>query len=470
MLDWLRVTIPYEYDKFDTIDDYLSSNNNLMKAYRVKTESAKSLIYAVINALSLDGENYTNSSIASLTKLERALYGYSGTYVLGHIRIMYKTARNYMPLSQIRMGVCLELSSHALRDIEQSDSFTNWIAFFQNIKRFFPNARFTRIDIASDFFKDMKRLSAEGLHRLLKDKKIDFVTTSRSKPRYQGSICKKKDHAETVYIGAPQSRYMLRVYNKFYERIESHGDAWLKANNIKNWVRWEVQFNADSAPNVADEIANGVSPSQIWHDAISKLMSFQVSDVIVGKNHKKQYVKVNWQTPISKKLKEVWVPKFWNDFLEEDHIPKFDYSGKTPHYTYDKHMNWVSRCVLPAFVKDLIVQIMQGGDVDVYLNHLLDQGMTKLKPQDIDNIVQYAKQIRRSEFYKTDNQFEFTKTVNSIADRFTGMVEARIYDLRNRKKFELGDLDEIKIQEYDEFMREHGISNNFANLKGTGVI
>lgn len=470
MLDWLRVTIPYEYDKFDTINDYLSSNNNLMKAYRVKTESARSLIYAVINALSLDGENYTNSSIASLTKLERALYGYSGTYVLGHIRIMYKTARNYMPLSHIRMGICLELSSHALRDIEQSDSFTNWIAFFQNIKRFFPNARFTRIDIASDFFKDMKRLSAEGLHRLLKDKNIDFITTSRSKPRYQGSIYKKKDHAETVYIGAPQSRYMLRVYNKFYERIESHGDTWLKANNIKNWVRWEVQFNADSAPNVADEIANGVSPAVIWHDAISKLMSFQVSDVIVGKNHKKQYVKVDWQTPVSKKLKEVWVPKFWNDFLDEDHIPKFDYSGKTPHYTYDKHMNWVSRCVLPAFVKDLIVQIMQGGDVDVYLNHLLDQGMTKLKPRDIDNIVQYAKQIRRSEFYKTDNQFEFTKTVNSIADRFTGMVEARIYDLRNREKFELGDLDEIKIQEYDDFMREHGISNNFANLKGTGVI
>lgn len=470
VLDWLRITIPYEYDENDTISDYLSNNNNPMTAYRVSETSAEALIYAVINCLGLDGVNYTNASIASLVKLEKANYGYSGTYVIGHARIMYKQARKYMPLSSIKMGVCLELSSHALRDIEQSSSFTNWIDFFQNVKKFFPNARFARIDVACDFFKDMKRLSAEGLHRLLKDKKINFVTTSRSDPRYQGSIHNGKDHAETVYINSPQSRFMLRVYNKFFERIESHGDAWLKHNRIKNWVRWEVQYNADSAPDVAERIIQGEDPASIWHDTIYRLMSFQVPDTIVGKNQKHKYVKVDWLNPFSKKIEQVWVPTWWNDFMDDNHIPKFDFSGKSPHYTYDKHMDWIGKCVLPAFVKDLLVQILQGGDVDTYLNHLLDQGMTKLSPKDIDDIVHYAKEIRQSDFYKTDNQFQFTKTVNQIADRFTGMVEARVYDFRNRDKLNVDDLEPIKIQEYEDFIKEHGISNNYYNLKGKGVI
>lgn len=470
VLDWLRVTIPYKYDANNKITDYLSDNNNPMTAYKVNEKSTEDLIYSVINVLSLDGVNYTDASIATLTGLERAMFNYTGTYVIGHARIMYKRARSYMPLSDIKMGICLELSSHALRDIEQSEYFTNWIDFFQNIRKYFPDARFTRIDIASDYFKDMGRLSAEGLHRLLKDKKIDFVTTSRSAPRYQGSIIDKKDTGETVYIQSPASSYMLRVYNKKAERIHSHGDVWLKNNKIKNWVRWEIQYNADSAPQVAHEIINGVDPAWIWHDTINKLMSFQVSGKVVGNNRKHKYVKVKWRSPRSKNVKDVWVPKWWDDFMSEKHIPHFDFSGKTPHWTYDKHMNWIARCVLPTFTKDLIVQIIQGGDVDTYLNHLLDQGMSKLQPKDMDDIVRYARQIRASKFYETDDNFKFMKTVKHISDRMTGMIEARIYDLRNAGKVNTDDLEEIKIREYEIYCKEHGLANNFYNLKGTGVI
>ena len=472
VLDWLRVTIPYEYDENDSIKDYLSSNNNLQTCYRVSETSARDLVYAVINTLSLDGVNYTNASIATLNKLENALFGYDYTFVIGHARIMYKKARKYMTKSDAKMGVCLELSSHALRDIEQSSSFTNWITFFQNIKHFFPDARFTRIDIASDFFKDMKRLSAEGLHRLLKDKKINFVTTSRSDPRYLGKVSRslKKDYGESVYIQAPSSAYMLRVYNKLEERIKSHGDAWLKRNKIKNWTRWEIQYNSDFAPRVADEIVNGVDPAWIWQDTIRHLMSFQVPDTIVKTNQKSKYKKIDWQDPRTKKIKKVWVPDWWDAFLNEDHIPQFDYSGKTPQWTYDKHMQWLSKCMLSAFVKDLLVQIIQGGDVDVYMNHLLDQGMAKLKPKDIDDLVHYAKEIKASKFYQTDNKFEFTDTVKKIGDKFTGMVSARLYDHRNYPKLKQDDLAEIKLHEYETFVREHGIADNYYNLKGTGVI
>lgn len=470
VLDWLRITIPYKYDENDKIQDYLSDKNNPQTAYKVDAKSAKSMIYAVINLLGLDGENYTNASIATLNKLEMARYGYDATLVLGHIRIMYKKPRNYMLKSQIKMGVCLELSSHALRDIEQSEGFKNWISFFQNVKKYFSDARFARIDIACDFMRAMRHLSAEGFHHLLKNRRYEVVTSSRSSPRYQGSVQGHKDIGETVYINRPQSAYMLRIYNKYIERIQSHGDVWLKNNKIKHWTRWEIQYNSQSAPQVADEIIQGVDPAWIWHDTIAKMISIQVSDTIVGTNQKHKYVKVRWKNPRKIKPEQVWVPVWWDNFMLSDHVPKFDISGKTPHYTYDRHMTWIARCVLPTFVKDLLVQIMQGGDVDKYLNHLLDQGMQKLAPKDIDDIVHYAKEINASEFYKTNNQFTFTKTVNAIADKFTGMVKARVYDLRNQKKMNADDLSVIQFEEYENFLKEHGISNNYANLKGTGVI
>ena len=113
---------------------------------------------------------------------------------------------------------------------------------------------------------------------------------------------------------------------------------------------------------------------------------------------------------------------------------------------------------------------MQGGNVDTYLNHLLDQGMSKLQPKDIDDLVHYAKQIRQSKFYKTNNQFEFTETINHLSDRLTGMIKQRLYDLRNEAKMNASALDEIRFEEYQNFVHEHGISNNYYNLKGTGVI
>lgn len=469
VLDWLRFTIPYKYDESDCVT-VLSANNNKLKKYKVDGTSTRDLLYSIVNVLGLDGINYTNASVGTLEKLESASYGYTGTFVLGHCRIMYREPTEYMALDQIRMGICVELSSHALRDIEQSVSFTGWIDFFGNIRDFFPDARFTRIDIASDFFRDLKWLSAEGFHRLLKTKRFTVCLNSKSLPRFQGSVKNYKDIAETVYIRRPTSSYMLRIYNKFDERINFHGDVWLKKNNIKHWTRWEIQYNSDSAPQVADQIMLGVNPATIWHDTICQLISVQVPASAVGTNQKKKFVKVPWRKPRARKAVSVWVPVWWYDFIDAEHIPVFDITGKQPHYTYDKHMSWIGRCVLPTMVKDLLVQIVQGGDLNAYLNHVLSQGLSKLTPKDVDDVLKYAKQIRASKFYKLDNQFDFTQAIEGIADKFTGMAEARIYERRNEAVKDMGINNSIAFVPYDDYLHRHGSANNKANLKGTGVI
>src|SRR5699024_11996721 len=117
------------------------------------------------------------------------------------------------------------------------------------IKKYFTIARLVKNYIDSEFCKDKGHLSADVLHILLKNKRYFVKLSSRSAPRYQGLVRDHKDVAETVYINKPQSAYMLRVYNKFEERVYSHGDARLNNNGINDWLRWEIQANGESAPS-----------------------------------------------------------------------------------------------------------------------------------------------------------------------------------------------------------------------------
>lgn len=460
VLDWIRFSVPYQYDPNTKVTDYLSDNNNLMTAYQVNQESAKALLYAVMNAVGLDGENYTNASVNTMNRLNKALWSYDSTIVKGHSRFMYKEAKKFMPLSSINMGVCVELSSHALRDVEQSRGFTNWLDWFSNLFRLFPNIKFTRIDIASDFFHKLRHLDSYHLQRMVKYQTRPYITPFRTSHYDETNDTKTgAPLGSTFYLGKPQSKWMLRVYDKKLERIYQHGDTWLLNNKIKNWCRWEVQYNRDSAPQVADLIGNGVSPSTIWLDSVRKILCVCANDkdkntVILQKS----------------KTQKVEVPEWWADFVDYDSKPKFDYSGKSPHYTYDRHMNWLGRAVLPSFVKDLIVQIYLGGDPNKWLNHVLNQSLNKLTPKDIDDLVQYANQIQLSKFHQSDDSFDFRETVEAIGDKVTGMIAQRVYDQRNDTKLNKDDLKTIPVSKYEDFMNQFGVSNHYLKLKHQGVI
>lgn len=472
VLDWLRFTIPYEYDKNDSIP-YLSNNCNPLRAYHVKTESAQSLLYAVINALSMDGVNYTDASIQGLANLSKASLGYDGTWVICHVRVMYKEMKEYMPLSQIKMGVCVEISSHGLRDIENSKDFTTWNAWLKNFKDIFPNAQCTRIDLASDFFKDLHHLTPRGLRDIALGKGHRKIV---SLPKYHNYIERIDSKAQQVvgscyYIGDRRNSYMLRAYDKYEERLFAHGDSWLKHHKIKNWTRYEIQCNKKTASHVIGLLANGVSAAQIWLDLIRKLMYIEASPS--DKKHgRSRFIEVQVYSVKKRDFikKVVEVPYWWAEFVDFNNIPSFDYTGKTPHWTYDRHMDWIGRAVLPSFIKDLIAVIYEGGDPDTYFNHIINQGMSKLQPRDVDDIVNYLKSIKVSKFKKNNNQFAFTKTITQISDRVTGMIGQRLYDMRNDGKFDKESLHQIQLQNYIDFINEYGIANDIAKLRANGVI
>lgn len=474
VLDWLRIVVPYPYDKTKKIP-YLSYNNNPLNAYLVDVKKAKSLLYIVANAMGLDGQNYTNASLATLNALKRAHYGYDGTYVFGHARVMYKEIKSYLPLSEIKMGMCIDLSSHALRDIENSRGFENWSKWLDNFHNIFPQAKYKRVDLASDFFHDLGLLTPSGLKKLAVGSRGRLLICTRvRKGRNIESIdfVNHKMSGQTFEVGVRRgSSYYLRAYDKFHERLNEHGDAWLKHNRIKHWTRYELEIHERIASHVIGLLRSGVSASQIWLDLIRKLMYIQASSDDVKKGRVKS---IETQVFDVKnkiyKTKVVIVPKFWAEFIDNSNVPKFDYTGKTPSWTYDKHMHWFGSAVMPSFTKDLLAQIMQGCDVNTYLNQIFSQSLSKLQPADVDDIIHWAKSLKVSKFKQAKNEFDFTSMLKSMSDRFTGMIGQRLYDLRNQNRFTEDDLITHEIEEYENFVKEYGLANEIVRLKQKGII
>lgn len=468
VLDWLRFSIPYEFNENDS-KQYLSNNLNPQRAYKVNRESAKSLLLVVLNALSLDGKNYTNASLASLSAVNKALYGYDKTYMVGRSHVMLKTPERYMTKSALKMGVCVDLSSHALRDIENSSEFTNWTDWLLNIRELFPSVKFSRVDLAADFFHDLKQLTPLGLHKIARQsygRKLHVNHIYRSKTIVTTDLRNGKIDGSTFYLGSSSSSYMLRVYDKYNERLNSHGDSWLKKSKIKNWTRYEFECHSVSG-RVIELLANGVDAGSIWLDLLRKMMFIQASpreqgvfiDVLKFNSKSKKY-----------KTKKVEVPKFWAKFVKKSNVPKFDYKGKSPHWTYDKHMKWLEMSVLPSFTKDLLAQIMQGGDVETYLNHIIKQGMSKLTPRDADDIVKWSESLKVSTFKARNNEFDFRSMIKDISDQFTGMVGQRYYDLKNVAYVKADDFAEIELQNYADFIVQNGLKNDVNRLVKNHVI
>lgn len=468
VLDWARIRIPYKYDKTDAIN-YSSANNNPLKAYALDVQECKSLPYRVLNALGIDGYQFTNASMATVSKISEAKWGYSGTVVLGHIKLMYMDIKDHLPASQCEMGVCLELSSHALRDIENAKGFTNWFQWFQDFYTVFPNAVATRIDIAADFFHDLHQLTPLGLSRLGLGAYGRTLHTKTRKNQYieDQDTAKKKRIGETYSFGKRTNNIYLRVYDKLQERIHEHGDSWLKDNRIKNWTRWEFELKNKAACDAVNQLLSGVPASQIWLDLVRRTCWVEANDKEKGNPVKAKKIAVQVFDPRNKvyKLKYKWVPNFWANFIDGDNVPSFDYSGKTPHWTYDRHMTWLGKSVLPSFTKDLLVELMQGGDANTYLNQIFQQSMSKLAPKDVDEIIKYSDALKTSNFKAQNNEFDFNKMLKTMSDRFTGMIAQRLYDLRNEAKFSEDDAKVREVEAYEDFIKEHGLENDLLKFK-----
>jgi DNA relaxase NicK len=114
----------------------------------------------------------------------------------------------------------------------------------------------TRCDIAGDDYSRRKSPAQVWAYVM----KGDVSTRTRA-----GRIIHDRRGGSTCYIGAPGSRVMLRVYDKF---IESKGAI--------NAVRWELELHGEAAQFAVRDIYRGKSWGHVWASTLRRLVEFKV--------------------------------------------------------------------------------------------------------------------------------------------------------------------------------------------------
>lgn len=160
-----------------------------------------------INALGLGHVPWTDTKGAR---------GYQDRKYFGAISIHYN--------GRADMGIWCEMSGQGCRTFE-SLSTTNWESLFRFIRS--NGLKITRLDVAYD-----DHTGILDIHEVVQDTQCGMFI---SRSDYWETVLSSK--GSTVQIGSPQSKVLIRIYDKAAERGKTD----------QHWVRCEIQMRDDRA-------------------------------------------------------------------------------------------------------------------------------------------------------------------------------------------------------------------------------
>jgi len=221
---------------------------------------------------------------------ETRLYGYRYMYKCGGIKICFGGSD----------AIMFDFSGEGCRLLETLNSEFDWLELILRISTY-RRHNFSRLDIACDTFGMLKMplLARYALHGR-------YVSRWKSAPRVvQG-------REETIDFGSPQSRNMLRIYNKTLER-----QCKLKAEDLEkgieipsDWVRCELQLRNEAVDSFIREWVAKQDISTVYFGIMSNQLRFV-------KERPKQ------ETNLSRLEVVAW----WRRFLDNSKPIKLAYKG-----------------------------------------------------------------------------------------------------------------------------------------------
>lgn len=180
---------------------------------------------------------------------DRAFYGYKCGYFCGGIRICYGGCDTVM----------FDLTGEGCRLLETVNDSLDWLELIFRVSGY-SHFNFSRLDVACDTFGALKmsnilRYSLEGR----------YISRWKLPPRIvQG-------REETVDFGSPQSRTMLRIYNKTLERQCKLEEG---VEIPPNWVRCELQLRNDAVDSFINEWQCCGDISEVYFGLMSNQLRF----------------------------------------------------------------------------------------------------------------------------------------------------------------------------------------------------
>ncbi|MDY3618088.1 replication initiation factor domain-containing protein [Agathobaculum sp.] len=276
---------------------------------------------------SIKGETDPHAIVKRYLRIDPALfvdhphgkYGYQRSMSFGNIFVFHDPAPDRIG----DMGVCVSMSGSGCRTFEahttlhsKDDLTTPFLRLVEQLHAD-ENVNVSRVDLALDDtegYLDLEVIAAAVDENTINSR----IRKRRVVKGYDGTI---KD-GTTVYIGAEQSDFRIRIYDKAKERYKP-----TEPEYNKHWVRFEIVMRGDNANGFVNALVNtddlGLLASGILNDKIAFIERTETN------------------------ITRCEVCKWWTDFVDSVANIKLVIKEETQHRLL-KSIDWVKRQIAPT--------------------------------------------------------------------------------------------------------------------------
>jgi len=252
---------------------------------------------------------YLKKPDAEYTECERGLHGYPRQYLLENIKILTGATDD--------MGHHVIFSGSAIRALSVSlDEIIHFV--------FHAGGKFTRCDVACDDFTGQVTVA-----KCVENLKTGLSTSIFKQFRIMesGTVSTGSYTGQTVYLGSPSSRVLVRIYDKAAEQVTSFNGNFIGPQ--VPWTRAEIQLRKERAQNFIKELhADGLNMGSLAEQILNKYVQFREKTDDKNKSRR----------PLC---------QWWSDFLNT--TQKLSLTTEKVIKTAHDVKDWFSRQVAPAF-------------------------------------------------------------------------------------------------------------------------
>jgi len=378
VFDWIRLVFPYNFD-VAPLQTFKSKSKNTIQGVQPLIKDEFSDVNDLLDVMGLPHiiDRMDDTKINSEWVEATALWGYDNAFSLGNIRVMFNKGNidTVMPKTRADMGVAFEISGQGCRELEWhlQRNGMDFYDFFKRLKKYRPDMKVNRLDIAHDIKNGSKKLSPRSMRTcVIKEKIASRIKTWNFYEN--GSTLSGEILGETFSFG--NSNFRLVVYDKLGERVHSHGDN--VDSSIKSWTRWEMRLFYEYADAFISEVIKDEPLPLIYFTMLRQTM--KVVEIRGGDMKNR-----------SKAPEEKW----WIDFTKQSRkrLNKIPISYPVKNQMLVNKHNYINKQVSKNLSMLLFAHQESGGDPAQLLNHWIKQGISKWTYDDVvkvKNLVQQS--------------------------------------------------------------------------------
>ena len=344
-----------DFNRDNGLSDFLSANFDWLE-FTVFKDCLNNIIEKMLLMKSADFEPLPKGRFGYNTQLK---------WSNGLVFILYNSDFSDKPIKNDRNGVHVIMTGQGCRAFEAKGNFRK---LFYLVLAESKENKFTRIDLAIDDKKD-EIINFDTFWHELEQGNVSskWKTWDLILSRNLGDNSFK---GRTIYLGKQTSDIFCRIYDKGLERIAKN---YVEIEpEILEWTRLEIVFRRDRAKYLSRYFLQNNEDEGVGKVALAVLNQYIRFLIPNEENTRKR----SWETA-----------EWWEVLLHN--VGKLKLTRETTERTIEDFQAWIDRQIGPTLAA---IMKAKEGETD-WLNRIINEAVTRLKPKHEEAIVKYHRQV-----------------------------------------------------------------------------